>query len=259
MKKPKVIAIIPARYASTRLHAKALIDLCGKPMIQHVYERTRQAALIDRVIVATDHEMIVEAVRHFGGEVIMTPAELKSGSDRIAFAAKSLDDADIVVNVQGDEPLIEPQMIDQAVIPLIHDPGSKVNVGTVVKRIRASEELWNPNIVKAILDAEGNVIYFSRSVIPFLRDNIEKNSWHLHHAYYKHFGLYVYRKEFLLRFSAWNEASLERVEKLEQLRIIENGYRIKTVVTEFDTIPVDTAEDADRVRKVLEQEKVGNS
>jgi len=248
-----IVAIIPARYASTRLPAKPLIDLCGKPMIQHVYERTKKSKLINRVIVATDHEKIIETVNKFGGEAIMTPPELKSGSDRIAFVARELHNADIIVNIQGDEPLIVPGMIDETIKPLIDNPD--IQVGTAVKNINSADEIANPNVVKVVLDLNGFAIYFSRSPIPYIRGNVKSDQWHLHHTFYKHFGLYIYRKDLLLKFSSWHESQLERIEKLEQLRIIEHGYKIKATITEYDSIPVDTIEDANRVRKILEQTK----
>ena len=247
--KQEIVVVIPARYASTRLPAKPLVDLCGKPMVQHVYERARAAKLVSRVIVATDHKAIADVVVAFGGEAVITPAEIPSGSDRIAYVARSLSHTSIIVNVQGDEPLIAPQMIDQAIQPLLSD--LSIQVGTVVKPITNSDDLCNPNVVKAVLDTDGFALYFSRSIIPFMRDNSSVDQWHTLHKFYKHFGLYVYRKEFLTQYSLWKETSLERAEKLEQLRILEHGFKIKTVMTEFDSIPVDTAEDADRVRTLL--------
>jgi 3-deoxy-manno-octulosonate cytidylyltransferase (CMP-KDO synthetase) len=244
-----IVAIIPARYGSTRLPAKPLLDLCGKPMIQHVYERAKAATHVGRVIVATDHKLIADAVASFGGEAVMTPPEIPSGSDRIAHVAASFSDASIIVNVQGDEPLIAPQMIDQAIQPLLDD--ISILVSTVIKPITSSRELHNPNIVKVVTDATGIALYFSRSVIPFMRDNNSPDTWQQQHRYYKHFGLYVYRKEFLSQYSSWKETPLERAEKLEQLRILEHGYRIKTVTTEYDSVPIDTAEDADHVRKLI--------
>ena len=246
-----IVGIIPARYGSLRLHAKPLIDLCGKTMIQHVYERTRQATLLTRVIVATDHERIVEAVRNFGGEVVVTPAELRSGSDRIAYVAKNLADADIIVNIQGDEPLIVPEMIDQAVKPLIDH--AAIQIGTLVKIITSTDDLINPNIVKVVIDRYGFGMYFSRSPIPHVRDTPNISTWLLKNTFYKHIGLYVYRKNFLVQYASWPETALEQVEKLEQLRIIEHGYKIKATLTAFDTVPVDTAEDAERVRLILQQ------
>ena len=248
-KKTNIVAIIPARYASTRLPAKPLADPCGKPMIQHVYERTTQAKLVGSVIVATDDERIADVVKKFGGNVAMTPSDIRSGSDRVAFVAKTLNDADIIVNVQGDEPLIEPQMINEAVKPLLDD--ASIQVGTLVKKITSANEIINPNIVKVVLDDKNFGIYFSRSPIPYLRDGASINEWHTKHQYYKHIGLYVYRREFLLQFSQWHESMLEHIEKLEQLRIIEHGYRIKTTITEFDSMPVDTADDVKRVKEIL--------
>jgi 3-deoxy-manno-octulosonate cytidylyltransferase (CMP-KDO synthetase) len=249
-KRPQVVAIIPARYASTRLPAKPLADLCGKPMIQHVVERARRARLVDRVIVATDHEAIASAVQSFGGEVAMTAPELASGSDRVAAVARTLD-AEIIVNVQGDEPLVDPDMIDQAIAPLLADPA--ILSGTIVRAIEDGADVHNPNVVKAILDERGFALYFSRSPIPFQRD-ASPETWHLHHRYYKHFGLYVYRRAFLLEYAGWPATPLEISEKLEQLRILERGYRMKAAVTTHDSIPVDTAEDAERVRAILQRQ-----
>jgi len=245
------VAVIPARYYSTRLPAKPLIDLCGKPMIQRVCEQVARAKLIDRIIVATDDERIVSAVKQFNCEVMLTPSTIRSGSDRVAFLAKSLTGTDIVVNIQGDEPLIAPQMIDEAVTLLLED--STAPVGTLVRKIESSEELLNPNIVKVVLGDNNRAIYFSRSPIPYLRDTISPNEWHAKHVYYKHIGLYVYRKSFLLKFVEWKESSLELAEKLEQMRIVEHGYRIRASVTEFDSIPVDTPEDVQRVKEFLKQ------
>ncbi len=248
MKKRNVIGIIPARYASTRLPAKPLIDLCGKPMIRHVYERASEAKRIDRVIVATDHPDIVRAVEHFGGTAVLTPPELKSGSDRAAFAAATLPDADIIVNIQGDEPLIPPTMIDQAIAPALEDP--PVHASTVIRAITERRDVTNPSVVKVAIDDFGFALYFSRSPIPHVRD-IPEAQWHTHHTYYKHIGLYVYDRETLLRFANRAESPLERAEKLEQLRLLSDGVRIKTVITELDSVPVDTAEDAQRVRTIL--------
>ncbi len=247
----KIVAIIPARYASTRLMGKPLIDLCGKPMIRHVYEQTARAKLIDCVIVATDDIRIFEAVEKFGGRSMLTPSAIPSGSDRIAFVAKELDNVSIVVNVQGDEPLIVPEMIDEAVLPLTQNP--EILVSTLVKKILTADELKNPNVPKVVVDKLGYAMYFSRSPIPYLRDYQNVDEWFLFHDYYKHIGLYVYRKEVLEKFTNLEESLLEKVEKLEQLRILENGIRIKTVVTKYDTIPVDTIEDVGKVRLLIEK------
>lgn len=250
MSRLNIVAIIPARYASTRLPEKPLIDLCGKPMIQRVYEQTRKATLVNRVIVATDHEKITEAVKSFGGEVMLTPTDLKSGSDRIAYVAKNLKDAVIIVNVQGDEPLISPTMIDEAIEPMIDD--SKIQTATLVKKITLAAEVSNPNIVKVVLDKNGFALYFSRSPIPFLRNGSGNDTWYRQFTYYKHIGLYVFRRDFLMQFASWQETALEQAERLEQLRIIEHGFKIKATITEYDSVPVDTVEDADRVRTILQ-------
>jgi 3-deoxy-manno-octulosonate cytidylyltransferase (CMP-KDO synthetase) len=247
----KIVAVIPARYASTRLPGKPLVDLCGKPMVQHVYERTIKSRLVNHVIVATDDERIEGVVKRFGGDVVMTPANIQSGSDRIAFVANNLVDASIIVNVQGDEPLIEPEMIDQAIEPLMNE--TKYNVSTLVKKISRTEELVSPNIVKVVLDTEMCGIYFSRSPIPHLRDFPNIQDWILNQTFYKHIGLYVYRKDFLNVYVSWKESVLERAEKLEQLRIIENGEKIKVAITEYDSIPVDTLADAELVRQILQK------
>lgn len=241
----RTVAIIPARYASQRLPAKPLADIAGKPMIQHVYERASKATLVNAVLVATDDERIAAAVRAFGGHAVMTPSSLQSGSDRIAYVARSMADTDIVVNVQGDEPLLAPAMIDEAVRPLLENPA--IPVGTLVRRIETPLELANPGIVKVVLDKDGYCLYFSRSVIPYGRDHLPEE-WLDRSAYYKHVGLYVFRREFLLHYARLPRTPLEIAEKLEQLRILEHGYKIKAAITTHDSKPVDTVEDLERIR-----------
>ena len=247
---PRVVAIIPARFASERLPGKPLAPIAAKPMIQHVYERTSKASLVNAVLVATDDERIAAAVRAFHGHAVMTPSALSSGSDRIAFVAASLSDADIVVNVQGDEPLIEPQMIDEAIAPLL--AGGRFDVTTLARRIDTAADLLNPNVVKVVCDKDGFALYFSRHAAPYGRD-IPEGELLLRHLYYKHIGLYVFRRDFLMKFAALPQTPLERTEKLEQLRILEHGYKIKVVVTSYDSIPVDTPDDLARVRAMTEE------
>lgn len=244
----RTVAIIPARYASQRLPGKPLADICGRPMIQHVYERTAAATLVDEVFVATDDQRIVDAVHAFGGKAVMTPASLASGTDRIAHAVSDMTDVRIVVNVQGDEPLIEPAMIDEAVRPLLKD--ASLDVGTLARRVVDSSDLLNPSIPKVVLDRNGYCLYFSRSAVPFTRD-VQPSIWLQHTAYYKHVGLYVFRRDFLLRYAAMEQTPLERAEKLEQLRILEHGCRIRAVVTTRDSVPVDTPEDLECVRAIM--------
>jgi 3-deoxy-manno-octulosonate cytidylyltransferase (CMP-KDO synthetase) len=251
----KITAIIPARYGSTRFEGKALADICGKPMIQHVYERTTRSSLVSDVIVATDDERIATVVRKFGGRVEMTSTGHETGTDRLAEVAGRID-SDIIVNVQGDEPLIEPAMIDEAIEPLVGD-GSLI-MSTLKSRIKALHDFLSPNVVKVVTDWEGYALYFSRSPVPNFRDKWndlkdEKfSSGKL--LCYKHVGLYVYRREFLLQFSQMSPTYLELSEKLEQLRVLENGYRIKVVETSHESIGVDTPADlaavVDKLRKL---------
>jgi 3-deoxy-manno-octulosonate cytidylyltransferase (CMP-KDO synthetase) len=239
------VGIIPARYGSSRLPAKALATIAGKPMIQLVYESAAAARTLDSVIVATDDQRIVDAVTRFGGSAILTSPDHLSGSDRIAEAASTLD-CEIVVNVQGDEPLIHGETIDALVDALAETPS--LDVATVAVHLKAAHEADDPNVVKVVRDIEGNALYFSRARIPYNRDGGEGKG-----RYLKHLGLYAYRKEFLLRFTRWPRTELERAEKLEQLRILEHGTSIRVIETPHDSIGVDTPEDLERVRKLLKK------
>ena len=240
----KITAVIPARYASTRFPGKALAELCGKPMIQHVYERTAKASLVNEVIVATDDERIQRVVNSFGGICRMTRTDHETGTDRLAEVAETLD-ADIVVNVQGDEPLIEPEMIDQAIRPFLSD--SSLRMGTLKTRIRCLHDFLGPNVVKVVTDRSGFALYFSRSPLPFFRDkwrDLKDESFASGKLLcYKHVGLYVFRRDFLLEYAAMAPTFLELSEKLEQLRAIENGIKIRVEETDFESIGVDTPED----------------
>lgn len=241
----KVVGIIPARYNSSRFKGKALADICGKPMIQHVYEQAKKSRLLNNLIVATDDRRIYNAVINFGGKAVLTKMH-SSGTDRIAEAAGKIK-ADIIVNIQGDEPLISSRMIDSAVSRFKKD--KKAVMGTMKKEIASIEEALNPNIVKVITDKDNNAIYFSRLPIPFLRDeNKRKVSVK---TYYKHIGLYLYTRAFLLKFSRMKQTLLEKKEKLEQLRALENGYKIKVYETDYDTIGVDTPDDLKQVKKMI--------
>ena len=251
----KITAIIPARYGSTRFEGKALADIAGKPMIQHVYERTLRASLVNDVVVATDDERIFSVVKGFGGRVEMTLKSHETGTDRLAEVAARCD-SEIIVNVQGDEPLIEPTMIDEAIEPLLAD--SAAVMSTLKSRIKTLHDFLSPNVVKVVTDWEGYALYFSRSPLPNFRDKWndlkdEKfSSGKL--LCYKHVGLYVYRREFLLQYSQMSPTYLELAEKLEQLRVLENGYRIKVVETSYDSIGVDTPADLAAVIEKLKQQ-----
>jgi len=233
----KTTIIIPARYESTRFPGKALAEIDGKPMIQHVYDRSSMAEGINDVIVATDDSRIKEAVEAFGGKVVMTSPDHRSGTDRIAEVARSLD-AGIIVNVQGDEPLIDPKAIEQSLKPFFEDDG--VVMSTLMTKITDEEAYNDPNVVKVAVDKDGFALYFSRSVIPYQRNKGQKEV-------YKHIGLYAYRKDFLIQLSEMEQTSLEKAESLEQLRVLENGYRIKVVETEYDSIGIDTPGDLDKL------------
>ncbi len=253
------IVIIPCRYASTRFPGKPLQSLMGKPLIQHVYERSSKAKNIKKVFAATDSEAIIEAIKSFGGNAVMTSDTHQSGTDRVAEAFlkiseinKEISPSDIVVNVQGDEPMIMPEMIE-TVVGLLDD--SRANMATLAKKIESYHELINANIVKVVFDAERFALYFSRSPIPYCRDEwkdlynigMEPFTGEL----FKHIGIYAYSGAFLLKFAKLPVSRLERIEKLEQLRAIEHGFKIKIAITKHETIGVDTPEDLERVRECL--------
>jgi len=237
------IVIIPARYGSTRLPGKPLCLLKGKPLIQHVYENSKGAHLIEDVIVATDSETIFERVLSFGGKAVMTLTKHPSGTDRIAEVAASMD-YDIVVNMQADEPLIRPQMIDD-VIALLDD--KRASIGTLTKKIEDPGEIADPNVVKVVFDGDGFALYFSRAPIPYHRDEWKVRDFN----YYKHIGIYSYRREALISLAKMEPTKLERIEKLEQLRALEIRMRIKVRETFFETHGVDTPGDLERVEKCL--------
>jgi 3-deoxy-manno-octulosonate cytidylyltransferase (CMP-KDO synthetase) len=248
MSKPSVVAVIPARYASTRLPGKPLVPLAGKPMVQHVYERTKLASTVNRVIVATDDQRIIDAVRAFGGEARMTRADHRTGTERIAEVAAH-ESGHVFVNVQGDEPLIDPAAIDTAVQALLE--GEPAQIATVATPIRVTADIMDPNIVKTVLDFDENALYFSRAPIPWVRDSQHK----VHVKYWKHLGLYVFQRGALLEYPTLPQGELERIEQLEQLRWLENGWKIRVAEVEHDAVSVDVAEDVVRVEKLMEEEK----
>jgi 3-deoxy-manno-octulosonate cytidylyltransferase (CMP-KDO synthetase) len=250
--------MIPARYASTRLPGKVLLDLAGKPMIQRVYERCQQAELLDEVLVATDDERVAEAVEGFGGRVEMTSCEHCSGTDRLAEVAERMD-CDVIVNVQGDEPMLEPAAIDAAVEPFLGD--DDLQMGTIATPIDDLEEHLDYAAVKVVVDAQGWALYFSRAPIPFFRlgaGEPQPDGPRRHPesglAPLKHIGLYVYRREMLLWYAGLAPSALEQTECLEQLRVMEAGRRIRVVVVDYSPIGVDTPEDLERVRELLAAE-----
>jgi 3-deoxy-manno-octulosonate cytidylyltransferase (CMP-KDO synthetase) len=241
-----ILGVIPARYASSRFPGKALVSIGGKTMLQHVWERASQARYLTSLVIATDDERIRDAADSFRARAIMTRSDHLSGTDRAAEAA-SASQAQIVVNIQGDEPMLDPAAIDAAVLGLLED--DDVPMGTLKKRIEDPAEIADPNVVKVVTDHKGNAIYFSRSPIPYARD---ANAADAHLPYYKHIGLYVYRRDFLLGYSDLPVGPLEQTERLEQLRALENGFKIRVIETEYESLGVDTPADWKRVSALYE-------
>lgn len=249
----KVIGVIPARWKSQRFEGKVLAELLGKPMIQHVWERAKESRVLDDLIIAADNEEVMKAVKGFGGKAVYTSKDQPSGTDRIAEVVNPLD-VEVIVNIQGDEPLIHHTMIDGLANALLED--KRAPMATVVKKINDKRKLLNPNVVKCVIDKDGYALYFSRSPIPYMRKDSESHSmldihsWFSDNSgdatpqnYYKHIGIYAYTKDFLFTYTNLPKSKLEETEKLEQLRALENGFKIKTIETEFDTIGVDTPDD----------------
>lgn len=238
----KILAVIPARYASSRFPGKALARLDSRSMLEHVYERVMMSRYLGSVIIATDDKRIYDAARRFGARVQMTRDDHLSGTDRVAEVASAYEDVEFVVNVQGDEPLIDPAAIDAAVLPLLEEPA--IPMATLKKRIEDPREVTDPNVVKVVTDRFENAVYFSRSTIPWPRDGSPV-------AHFKHIGLYVYKRDFLLRYSGFPVGPLELAERLEQLRAIENGFKIRVAETDYESLGVDTPEDLERVRALI--------
>lgn len=238
----KVICVIPARYASTRLPGKPLSMICGKPMIQRVYEQACKAEVPEKVVVATDHELVFNAVKAFGGNVIMTSADHPSGTDRLAEVALNYPDVDVIVNVQGDEPMIPPEVIDDLANTFEDD--ADLSMATLKVEMQ-QEDYDNPAAVKVVTDLNGYALYFSRSQIPYPRN------MPVDYKVFKHVGIYAYRRDFLLKYAALTPTPLERAESLEQLRALENGYKIKVLESDFQGVGVDTPEDLARVNEIF--------
>jgi 3-deoxy-manno-octulosonate cytidylyltransferase (CMP-KDO synthetase) len=244
----KVVVVIPARYGSTRLPGKPLVSLAGKPMIQRVYERAKLAQRVNRVIVATDDERIVKAVEGFGGEARMTRSDHRTGTERVAEVAAH-EEGDVFLNVQGDEPLLDPVVVDTAVASLLEEPAAEI--GTVATPIRTPADIMDPNVVKTVLDFDGNALYFSRAPIPWVRDTGSK----IQVRHLKHLGLYVFQREALLEYPTLPQGELERIEQLEQLRWLENGWKIRVAEVEHDAVSVDVPEDVARVERLLAESR----
>jgi 3-deoxy-manno-octulosonate cytidylyltransferase (CMP-KDO synthetase) len=240
----RVLAVIPARHASSRFPGKPLAPIVGKPMIQHVVERVRRATLVSRVVVATEDARIKSAVEAFGGEAIITRSDHRTGTDRVAEVAVHVP-AEIYVNVQGDEPLIDPGTIDSLISAMLED--ESVRIAGPCVAITQRNDIMDPNITKVVRDFDGNALYFSRAPIPWVRDRNET----IAARHWKHIGLYAFRRDALLEFPTFPPGELEGLEQLEQLRWLENGFRIRVVETEYDAVSVDVPSDVERVEKLL--------
>lgn len=244
----KILGLIPARFASTRLFGKPLRFIGNKPMIQHTYESASKSIYLDKLVVLTDDVRIVNAVKAFGGEVELTPENLQSGTDRCAYYSEKYPEYDIVVNIQGDEPFIKREIIDGTIKPLLQI--DEIQIATAGTYFKSEEQINNPSFPKIVVDEKGFAIYFSRSVIPYYQDET------LEKKYIRHIGLYVYRREALQKITKLPQSKLEKIEKLEQLRIIENGFKIKVELFDYEPISVDTEEDLINANKIWE-EKIG--
>jgi 3-deoxy-manno-octulosonate cytidylyltransferase (CMP-KDO synthetase) len=240
----RILGVIPARYASSRFPGKVLVPIAGKTMLQHVWERASEARYLTDLVIATDDERIRAAADAFRARVVMTLPDHRSGTDRVAEAA-STSNASVIVNIQGDEPLIDPAAIDAAVLGLLDQEDAPM--ATLKKRIENAHEITDPNVVKVVADRAGDALYFSRSPIPFVREAPGET------AYFKHIGLYVYRRDFLLAYPDLPVGPLEHAERLEQLRALENGFKVRVIETEYDSLGVDTPQDWERVSALFEK------
>ena len=243
-----VIGVIPARYSSTRFQGKVLADILGKPMIQHVWERAKQALLLDDLIIACDDERVANAAGEFGAKVILTAKAHASGTDRIVEVVNPID-VKIIINIQGDEPLIHPAMIDSIAQALLDD--SSISMATLMKKIEDPKDLNDRNVVKVVVDRNNFALYFSRASVPYHAQNSQEKS----PVYYKHIGLYGYTKDFLFIYKNLPVSNLEKIECLEQLRVLEEGLRIKVIETKYETIGVDTPEDLRKVQDYISKAK----
>jgi 3-deoxy-manno-octulosonate cytidylyltransferase (CMP-KDO synthetase) len=248
--RPRILTVVPARYASTRFPGKIIAPLAGKPLVYQTYLRACQAKLVSEALIATDDQKVVDALAPFDVRVVMTRVDHASGTDRIAEVAEHTD-AEIIVNVQGDEPLLSPEIIDETIQPLLDQPD--VVMSTARRLITDPADLDDTNVVKVVCDLNGHALYFSRECIPHIRDAADRAARPPCH--WQHVGLYVYRRDFLLKFARMPQSPLEKLEKLEQLRVLENGYKIAVVDTEYEAVGVDTPADLERVRRLMESSR----
>jgi 3-deoxy-manno-octulosonate cytidylyltransferase (CMP-KDO synthetase) len=245
----KAVGVIPARFASSRFPGKPLAKIFDKPMIQWVYERASQSKALSEVIIATDHSTIIKACEKFRAKALMTSASHLTGTERVAEVAEGLN-AEIIVNIQGDEPLIRPESIDKVISPFYED--DRVQISTLKYAIEGKQELEDPNVVKVIVDKDDYAIYFSRLPIPYQRNAVDN------FIHYKHIGIYAYKRDILLKLAKLKPSPLEKIEALEQLRFLENGYRIKVIETNYNSFGIDTPEDLKRILKMLNSKTEAN-
>jgi 3-deoxy-manno-octulosonate cytidylyltransferase (CMP-KDO synthetase) len=248
----KTVVIIPARLGSSRLPRKVILDICSKPMVQHVFEAAKKAKYIDDVYIATDSDEVMQICKNFTSNIILTSKAHESGTDRLAEAIEAIE-CDNIINVQGDEPLIDPKLISELALALQKRETSMVSA---MHKIKTTEELKSPNAVKVTVDKKSNALYFSRSIIPHHRDEWEtllNKHQEIPSAlnFYKHIGIYGYTREFLKEYATMEQTYLEKLEKLEQLRVLENGYKIKMIETEYEPVGVDILEDLERVKAIM--------
>jgi len=242
-----VVGVIPARYSSTRFEGKVLADIGGKPMLQHVWERAKQTLILDDVIIACDHPLVADTAKGFGAKVVMTSKQHISGTDRIIEVVNPLE-VKVVVNIQGDEPFIHPMMIEAVASALLNNP--QINMATIMKKITDAQEINDPHVVKVVVDKNNFALYFSRAAIPYRAANSDVAS----PVYYKHIGLYAYTKDFLFVYKNLPSSQLEETERLEQLRVLDGGFRIKVLETKHETIGVDTPEDLEKAKLHMQKE-----
>ncbi|MBL7158403.1 MAG: 3-deoxy-manno-octulosonate cytidylyltransferase [Candidatus Omnitrophica bacterium] len=260
----KAIGIIPARWKASRFEGKMLAEISGKPLIQYVWERAKESHVLEDLIIATDSEKVIKAAEMFGGKAVYTSKDQPSGTDRIAEVVNAVD-VEVIVNIQGDEPLIHYSMIDNLAQTLLED--KSIPMATIIRKVTDKAELENPNVVKVAVDKDGYALYFSRYPIPYVRETASgltqsegsglSQSGGGSAVFYKHIGIYAYTKDFLFTYTNLPKSPLEQAEKLEQLRALENGYKIKTIETDYDTIGVDTPEDLKKAEEALKNVKTG--
>lgn len=244
----RIVGIIPARYRSARFPGKVVADIAGKPMVWWVYKRTNESKLINKVIVATDHNRVRKVLEELGCNLVMTSKKHQTGTDRVAEVAENIK-ADIVVNVQADEPLITPVAIDKLLKAMKSD--STIEVATLCRKAKSNKEIFNPNTVRVVMNKDGDALYFSRAPIPFNRDAESAHNWLGTGPYFQHIGIYAYRRKFLLELSKQPQTDLEKVEKLEQLRVLETGHRIRVVETDYEPVGVDVPTDIQKVERLI--------